>query len=267
MALSAAPDPTLAIRDRYFVPIVLSPFADDMARRLCRLSMGPLLELYADTGVLTQAIAATTSAGLTIIATDPDPGRIEHASLKPGLARVNWQTADPGALKFADETFGIVACHFGVVGSKDRVRMFREVRRVLKPGGRFVFSVPGHLRQNQVAGCVQGALSDLFPNDPPRFLEDVLHGYADNEAIDDDLTEAGFTDAIYTAVELPFAAKSAHDVAMGYCFGTGLQGEIGNRPGGDMERIVSAVALALEQWFGKGSIEAGMRANIVSASG
>ena len=57
-------------------------------------------------------------------------------------------------------------------------------------------------------------------------MEHGLHGYADNEAIDDDLTIAGFTDAIYTTVELPFAAASAGDVALGYCLGTPLRLEI-----------------------------------------
>jgi hypothetical protein len=51
------------VRDRYFAPPVLSPFADDMAHRLARLSIGPLLEIAADTGVLTQAMASALSAG------------------------------------------------------------------------------------------------------------------------------------------------------------------------------------------------------------
>ena len=105
----------LAIRDRYLAPSLLAPFADEMARRLSRLSIGPLLETSADTGVLTQAIASAVSAGLTIIATDPSAEMVEHASAKPGMARVTWQQADPRALPFPDATFGIVTCHFGVV--------------------------------------------------------------------------------------------------------------------------------------------------------
>jgi SAM-dependent methyltransferase len=267
MPLSVPSDAMIAIRDRYFAPCVLSPFADDMARRLSRLSMGPLLEVCADTGILTQAIASAMSAGLTIIATDPSADMIGHASAKPGMARITWQIADPGALSFADATFGIVACHNGVAAMPDRVRAFREVRRVMKPGGRFVFSVMGHIRHTPVADCLQSALDDLFPSDPPRFVEHVLHGYADNEAVDDDLTEAGFTDAIYTAVELPFAAASARDVAIGYCLGTNLRAEIEVRETGATERVMQAVTAALERRFGTGPIETSMRAHIVSASG
>jgi SAM-dependent methyltransferase len=257
----------LAMRDRYFVPSLLAPFADDMARRLSRISMGPLLETSADTGILTQAIASAVSAGLTIIATDPDPDRVEHASRKPGMARITWQTADPRALPFPDATFGIVACHFGIASLSDRIKAFREARRVIKQGGRFVFSVPGYLRHNPVADCLQEALEDLFPVDPPAFLKHVLHGYADNEAVDDDLTVAGFTDAIYTTVELPFAAACARDVAMGYCLGTPLRLEIAARVPGEADIVIRAATAALERRFGTGPIATTMRAHVVSASG
>ncbi|MGD0106431.1 MAG: methyltransferase domain-containing protein [Rhodopila sp.] len=258
---------TVAIRDRYLAPTWLAPFADELARRLSRITMGPLLETAADTGVLTQALASAMSAGLTIIATDPSPDMVTFASAKPGMARVTWQQADPALLPFPDATFGIVACHFGVVTLPDRVAAFVEGRRVTKPGGRFVFSVPADLRHNPVADCVQDALEELFPTDPPGFVGQILHGYADNQAIDDDLTQAGFTDAIYTSVDLPFAAASARDVAVGYCLGTSLRLEIEARAPGGTERVVAAAAAALERRFGTGPIEAGMRAYFVSAAG
>jgi SAM-dependent methyltransferase len=257
----------LEVHDRYFAPFAMSPFADDMARRLARLSSGPLLETCAGTGILTQAMASATSAGLTIIATDPSSEMLEHATLKSGTARVKWQIADPAALPFPDGTFGIVACHFGVSTLNDRVLAFREARRVLRPGGRFVFSIPGHIRYNPVAHCVQTALDKMFPEDPPEFLGLGLHGYADNETTDDDLTTAGFTDAIYTTVEKPFAAASAWDVAIGYCLGTPLRAEIEARTSGAAEPAIRAAEQALTQRFGSGPIETSMRGHIVSASG
>jgi ubiquinone/menaquinone biosynthesis C-methylase UbiE len=256
-----------AICDRYFAPAVLLPFADDMAHRLARLSIGPLLEIAAGTGILTQAMASALSAGLTIIATDADAEMIKHASAKSGMARVTWQRADPDALPFPDATFGIVACHFGVAAMPDRVRTFQEVRRVMKPGGRFVFSVLGALHHNPVAECLQNALEAFVLGDPPQYIVHCLHGYADNEAIDDDLTTAGFTEAIYTTVELPFAAASAADVAAGYCLGTPLRMELEARTGGDIEPILQAVTQALQKRFGPGAINAPMRGHIISAAG
>jgi ubiquinone/menaquinone biosynthesis C-methylase UbiE len=256
-----------AIRDRYFGPSVLSPFADDMAHRLSRFSTGPLLETAADIGLLTQAIASSVSAGLTIIATDPSDALVQYAASKPGTPRVIWQTADPCALPFEAATFGIVACQFGMMALPDRVAAFREARRVMKPGGRFLFNVPAHLRHNPVAARVQQAMEELFPTDPPQYLSRVLHGYAENEVVDDNLTMAGFTDAIYTTVDLPYAAASTHDAAMGYCLGTPLRHEIEARASGRCEAIVASVATALQRRFGSGPIDSTMRAHIISAAG
>lgn len=269
MASSDTLDPNtmLSIRDRYFAPCSLSPFADDMARRLSRIRMGPLLEICADTGILTQAIASAMSAGLTIIATDPSADAIDHASIKPGMARIAWQLADPRALPFPDATFGIVTCHFGIATLTNRVQSIQEVRRVMKAGGRFVFNVPAHIRHNPVADCMQSAMNTLFPSDPPGFVAHTLHAYADNAAIDDDLTAAGFTDATYTTVELPCVAASARDIAVGYCLGTPLRSQIEARGPGEAEQVIRTAVAALEKRFGPGPIEAGMRAHIISASG
>ena len=80
-------------------------------------------------------------------------------------------------------------------------------------------------------------MEELFPSNPPGYLAKVLHGYADNEVVDDDLTVAGFTDAIYTTVDLPYAAASAHDAAIGYCLGTPLRyGDRGARTDGEANR-------------------------------
>ena len=86
------------------------------------------------------------------------------------------------------------------------------------------------------------------------------------EAIDDDLTEAGFTDAIYTSVDLPFAAASARDVAMGYCLGTAAAQRNRGASTRRHERVVDAVAAALERRFGTGPIERPC-GRIVSAAG
>ena len=260
-------DSLVAVRERCFGPSLLMPFADDMARRLARLSTGPLLEVAADTGVLTQAMAASMSAGLVIVATDPCLSRVQRAAQKPGMARVTWQQADPRALPFGDAIFGIVTCHFAIAGMADRLQAFRETRRVLKPAGRFVFSVPGSIRHNPVAACLQAELEALFPDDPPGFISNDLHGYANTEAIDDDLTEAGFTDAIYTAVELPYAAASAGDAAVGYCLGTGLRTAIESRTNGNTAPVVEAVTQALSREFGDGPLQSKMRAQIISACG
>lgn len=251
-------------RCRDLGPLLLSPFAGDLAGRLARLNNGPLLEIAAGDGSLTLAITAAMSAGMTIIATDPDPAMVEAGRRKTGLARVAWQEAEPSRLPFADGRFGIIACQFALATMENRLQAMREARRVMVTGGRFMFNVPGHLRSNPVPECIQETLAELFPADPPVFLPERLHGYADDETIDGDLTEAGFTDAMYTNVDRR-AVTTAEAAARGYCLGTALRDEIARRSD-RLEDVVDHVAAVLRRRFGDGLVETCIRALVVSAS-
>jgi hypothetical protein len=107
----------------------------------------------------------------------------------------------------------------------------------------------------------------MFPADPPRHLRADLHGYADPEIIDDDLTAAGFTDAVYTAVELTYDAASALDAANGYCLGTDLAQELAARRPAELDRIIAIVAGAIRERFGTARVSAPVRGMVVSAAG
>ncbi|HYZ23287.1 MAG TPA: methyltransferase domain-containing protein [Rhodopila sp.] len=250
---------------RYLDHHVLAPFAQELARRLSRLNTGPLLEIAAGTGTLTRAMVAAVSAAMVIVATDPDPSVVAGHTAMGAQSRITWHAACPWALPFPDDAFGIIACQFAVAAMPRRTEVLREARRVMMPGGRFVFSLPGPLRGNPAAQCIQDALDTLFPNDPPGFLRHGLHGYADDDLIDHDLTEAGFTDAMYANVGLPFTG-TAEDAARAYCLGTPLRDEILQRNPDALPDVTAAVARTLQSRLGGGTLRAGMRALIVSAS-
>ena len=75
----------------------------------------------------------------------------------------------------------------------DRATAYREAKRVLKPGGRFLFSVWDRIEENEFAHIVTDAVAALFPDNPPRFFARTPHGYYDIARIEDELRAAGFT--------------------------------------------------------------------------
>ncbi|MEV5594321.1 methyltransferase domain-containing protein [Streptomyces sp. NPDC052496] len=66
----------------------------------------------------------------------------------PGVSpRLELVEADAGALPFRDASFDLACSAYGAVPFvADPVRVMREVRRVLRPGGRWVFSVTHPIR-------------------------------------------------------------------------------------------------------------------------
>ena len=253
--------------ERYLVPLIFEPYARDLAARVLRTEAQSVLETAAGTGVLTRALVAKLPPSTRIVATDLNQAMLTQAMRLLGAdAKITWRQADALDLPFADESFDAVVCQFGAMFFPDKVKGYEEARRVLKPGGHFLFNVWGRISENQFAETVTEAPASVFPDDPPRFLARVPHGYHDVDTIRKELRAAGFTSiSIETKSDVSRAA-SPREPAMGYCQGTPLRSEIESR---DASRLVEATQKATEALaakFGHDSIVGSIQALIVSAS-
>jgi ubiquinone/menaquinone biosynthesis C-methylase UbiE len=79
--------------------------------------------------------------GAHVVGTDLEPPLIERArrrAVRLGLSdRTEFEVVKPGLLTFEDESFDVIVSAGGVTQTADKVGIFREFRRVLKPGGTF----------------------------------------------------------------------------------------------------------------------------------
>src|SRR5487761_2121784 len=169
--------------ERYLVPLIFEPYAADLAARVALREPTSVLEIAAGTGVVTRRLASTLAPAATIVATDLNQAMLDQAA-SMGMSRpVEWRQADATQLPFTDESFDVVVCQFGVMFFPDKPRAFSEARRVLRPGGAFIFNVWDRIDQNEFAHTVTLALEPLYPLDPPRFLARVPHGHSDTDAL------------------------------------------------------------------------------------
>jgi SAM-dependent methyltransferase len=253
--------------DRHLAPMIFEPYALDLAERVAALAPARVLETAAGTGVATRALARALPARAELVATDLNPAMLERAAAVGTPRPVRWQQADAAHLPFGDGGFDVVACQFGAMFFPDKVQAFSEVRRVLRRGGAFVFSVWDRLEANEFTDVAVAALARLFPGDPPRFMARTPHGYFDQGAVSRDLAASGFGSAPrFETVARRSQAASAQLVAFALCQGTPLRGEIEARAGAGpgLAEATAACAAALATRFGEGPIEGKIQAHLVS---
>jgi ubiquinone/menaquinone biosynthesis C-methylase UbiE len=254
------------IYDRFLVPLIFEPYALDMAKRIAALGPSDVLETAAGTGVLTRALASRLEPSVRIMATDLNQPMLDYAARRQQGGAVDWKQADALALPFGDRSFDVVTCQFGVMFFPDKVQGYGEARRVLRPGGRFLFNAWDRIADNEFADVVTEAVAGLFPDDPPRFLARTPHGYHDVERIRQELKEAGFAGVTIDAVDARSRAASPRDAALAFCQGTPLRNEIEARDALRLEEATNRAADALARRFGPGAVDGRIRALVVSAA-
>lgn len=255
------------IYDRFLVPLIFEAYARGLAARLVDAKPRNVLETAAGTGVLTRAMVSRLPADIRIVATDLNQPMLDHAAAKMHPEdRITWRQADALALPFEDQSFDAVVCQFGAMFFPDKVSGYQEARRVLKPGGHFIFNVWDQISENEFADVVTEALATVFPRDPPRFMARIPHDYHDVVTIREELATAGFASiSIETRGDISKAA-SPRDPAIAYCQGTPLRNEIGARGAPGLEAATQACAEALALRFGNGPVAGRIRAHVISAT-
>ena len=165
-----------------------------------------VLDLACGTGDLTKAMAKRgwPVTGLDISAEMMEVGKVKCAGLDPAPVFV---MGSAEAIPFADGSFDAVTIAFGLRNFDHRAQCLKEIRRVLKPGGRLAvleFAVPKNRIWRAVylfyfkhAMSLMGRL--IGRADAYGYLVDSVLDFPRYEALCDEFTTAGFTSVRYTS--------------------------------------------------------------------
>lgn len=116
---------------------------------------------------------------------------------------------------------------------------------------------------HEFQSSVVDATNSLFPDDPPSFLQSVVHSYPDPLRISADLKAGGLEPVSIQEVTLEGRTPSASEIVRGYGLGTPLTAELQAR--GDLNPVLDAITAELERRFGAGPIVGRMTALVIEA--
>lgn len=129
-----------------------------------------VLDIATGPGGAAVAAAAAVGAAGQVLATDLVPEWAELVAQRcagAGLANVSFRAMGAEVLDLPEAAVDIVLCSFGLMFVPDPVQGLREMRRVLRTGGRLgltVWGTPDHVTH---LGLVQRALARYAPPIPP----------------------------------------------------------------------------------------------------
>lgn len=253
--------------DTLMVPLIFEAYAADLAQLVASSSPGSVLETAAGSGVVTRLLAPQLKPDTRYVVTDLNQPMLDYAAARQGPdSRIEWRQADALELPFEDASFDIVFCQFGAMFFPNRVAGYTEARRVLKPGGRLIFSVWDRIQENAFADDVTNAVASVFPQDPPRFLARTPHGYHDTSVIREEVHRAGFTDITIETREKVSRAASARAAATAYCQGTPLRNEIEARDASLLQVATDRAAEAIARRHGEGPVAGKIQAHVITAT-
>ena len=252
--------------ERYFVPMISKDYAEMLADTLDVADGAHVLVTTCGTGVVTRNIARKLDGKSRLTATDFNERMLSQAKLSVGdIASVDYRQADATDLPFDEDSFDAVMCQFGIMFFPDAQKALEEAARVLKPGGKFHFSIWDTLENNGFANFIHNAIGELYPDDPPMFLK-LPYGWRDIGSITTDLQESGFTDIDIAVRPLTTRAQTARHVALGYGMGGPLANDVTKRGTLTLEYVIDALEAAIAKEYGTGPCQAPMQAIQFSAT-
>ena len=248
------------VYDRCLGPALFEPFAAHVADRAAAFSPSTVLELAAGTGIATRALRDRLPDA-DITATDLNPAMVAWGNAH--VEKVTWRPADAQQLDFADASFDLVVCQFGVMFFPDKRAAFSETARTLTADGVVLLTVWDVVEKSPFPAALTESVIAVLPENPPDFVTRIPHGYADVDAIDTDLRAAGLSADRIEPLVLRGRAPSAASVAEGFCLGTPLRFALEQR--GSLPELTRAVAAEMTARLGDGPVEGDLAAFVVTA--
>ena len=194
-----------------------APLAAAQQALLARAALTPgerVLDVACGTGLVALAAAQSVGNGGAVFGVDLSDAMVAAAqqrALTQGAPNAGFARMDAERLDLPDAAFDVVLCALGLMYLPEPERALREMRRVLRPGGRVVVAVWG-----ERARCGWAALFGIVDAEVESDVCPLFFRLGQRDALVRACAEAGFVDAEAQRLDaaLPWAdADAACDAA------------------------------------------------------
>jgi ubiquinone/menaquinone biosynthesis C-methylase UbiE len=237
--------------ERYFIPAIGGPFADDLVKEAALNPGERVLDVACGTGIVARLAAERVGRSGTVAALDLNPGMLSVArSIPSSGAEIRWYETTAESIPLPDSGFDVVVCQLGLQFVGDKIAAIREMRRVLVPGGRVLVSTA---LPNAFFDVLEGALARHVGGEAAGFVR-IVFSLHDPATIERLYRESGFAEVTIRTDTKPLRLPAARDFLWQYVHCTPLTAIVSKLDAARMTALESDVLEGWRSW----SQESGM---------
>jgi SAM-dependent methyltransferase len=195
--------------EQFLVPALFKPWAAAVLRAYPPASGARVLDVACGTGIGARLAAPAVGRSGFVLGLDSDEGMLAVARAIGSSAEgasIEWCRGTALKMPFGDERLDHLLCLEGIQFFPDRAAGLREMRRVLRPGGRLVATIWGAIDENPAYQAVAEGLRVFVSPEAARLPPFAL---TDRDVIEPIVAAAGFTEVTVKVEALRFSAPSA----------------------------------------------------------
>ncbi len=179
------------VYEQYWVPAMLAQWAPRLVDAVDVGGRDRVVDVACGTGLVARHAASRLHSEGVVVGVDINEGMLEVARrLAPEL---DWRVGDAMGLPFDDGAFDVVLCQFALMYFADRVAALREMRRVLRSGGRVGAAVWAPFERATGYVILARALEELAGEEAAALLRSP-HELGNEDLLVGLLHSAGFVD-------------------------------------------------------------------------
>jgi ubiquinone/menaquinone biosynthesis C-methylase UbiE len=201
--------------DHYLGPILFEPYGRYLASKIGTENIKSVLEIACGTGRVTRHIREALPPHIKLYATDISNDMLNVARRELDNDGIDFSVEDAQDLSFADNSFDLVICQFGMMFLPDKKKGLTEILRVLKPGGKLMcFTWDDTLNMPLFKLLVNDLILPHFDDeDTTRFF--VPFSLHDPVVLEDMMKNGGFKNTEISRVVLKSGSSSPKNIVTG----------------------------------------------------
>jgi ubiquinone/menaquinone biosynthesis C-methylase UbiE len=253
--------------DQHLGPILFEPAALQILPFLHKPgTTDAILEIAGGTGRLTRHLLLKFPPPIRLVATDLNNDMLEIAKHQINNDAVEFLPEDAQNLSFADHSFDLAICQFGLMFLPDKARGVSEAFRILRPGGQYFFSTWERVEGIPMLDLIFNGV--LLPatndEDPARFL--VPFSLYDPNMLQTWMQDAGFKNIQYNKIKFQSGQTNAEAVVTALFSKHSIGAGIRQADPEKFDHIKTEMETRIKRQFGEGTFSFELAAHLVGGS-